>query len=416
VPFCCFEAPIDIYTQNLTGYMEKNMTVVPTIYIQIAAYRDPELLSTLKNCLDTAERPENLRFGIAWQHCPYDQWDVLDAYKTDSRFTILDIDYRDAKGPCWARHQLNLLYTNETYTLQLDSHHRFSQNWDTTLIDMLEKLRTTECPKPLLSTYLPSFDPATEERAETPWIMQFDRFAPEGPVHFLPHSIDNWKELTAPIPSRFVSGHFIFADGVFCKEVEYDPTYYFHGEEINLSVRSYMAGYDMFTPHFSVIWHEYTRNNKKKHWDDSRDWASLDNKSYAHNKEVLGIGGATEKTLVKHIRSLRTFPIHNMSEQDFEAGLLNFHRMCIDVYRPAFTETDYTLWAVAFEDKNGVEIYRQDADRAEIDRLLSVPLTVDKFIHLWRNFYAEALPATWVIWPHSESKGWTDRLTGEFRV
>ncbi len=414
------------------------MTVVPTIYIQIAAYRDPELLSTIKSCLDNAERPENLRFGLAWQHCPYDEWDVLGEYNNDSRFTILDIDYRDAKGPCWARYQLNQLYNNETYTLQLDSHHRFSKNWDTILINMLESLRTAECPKPLLSTYLPSFDPATGNKIETPWIMEFDRFGPEGPVHFLPHSIDNWKELTAPIPSRFVSGHFIFADGVFCKEVEYDPTYYFHGEEINLSVRSYMAGYDLFAPHFSVIWHEYTRNNKKKHWDDNPSWSTLDNKSYAHNKALLGIGGASEKTLVKHVRSLRDyekyagiefssrrvhkntlerhFPTPNITDEEFSTGLLNFHRMCVDLYRPLFTETDYTCWVVAFEDKNGTEIHRHDADKEEVTRLLSVPAEVDNFIHLWRNFYSEELPVKWIVWPNSESKGWLDRLTGDFRV
>ena len=113
---------------------------------------------------------------------------------------------------------------------------------------MLESLRTPTCKKPLLSSYLPSFDPANDpaSRLEAPWVMEFDRFAPEGPVHFLPHTIDDWAERTSPVPTRFMSGHFIFADGKFCNEVKYDPTYYFHGEEINLSVRAYMAGYDLF--------------------------------------------------------------------------------------------------------------------------------------------------------------------------
>jgi hypothetical protein len=38
------------------------------IFIQIAAYRDQELLPTLKDCLEKAEHPENLVFSIAWQH------------------------------------------------------------------------------------------------------------------------------------------------------------------------------------------------------------------------------------------------------------------------------------------------------------------------------------------------------------
>jgi hypothetical protein len=120
--------------------MARKKKTATTIYIQIASYRDPELLNTLHDCIANAEYPNQLRFGIGWQHSPYESWDNLDPYLTDPRFTIIDIDYRDAKGPCWVRHQLNETYSGQTYTLQLDSHHRFTKNWDTTLITMLESL------------------------------------------------------------------------------------------------------------------------------------------------------------------------------------------------------------------------------------------------------------------------------------
>ena len=420
--------------------MVRQKKVAPTIYIQIASYRDPELLNTLNDCINNAERPEQLRFGIAWQHSPYEKWDNLHEYKDDSRFRIIDIDYRDAKGPCWARHQLNELYSEETYTLQLDSHHRFAPNWDTTLINMLDSLRSKTCKKPLLSSYLPSFDPANDptSRLEAPWVMEFDRFAPEGPVHFLPHTIDNFKELDKPIPTRFVSGHFIFTTGKFCREVKYDPTYYFHGEEINLSVRAYMAGYDLFAPHKSVIWHEYTREGKKKHWDDHTNWAELDRESHRHNRELLGIDNPdSSKLLPTHVRTLKDYekyaglefstrrahkntidkklPPISLDDISHKTGLVNYHKMCIDVYRPTFTENDYIFWAVAFEDKNGKEIYRQDADKEEVQQMLSIPVENDKFVHVWRNFYSDELPVKWIIWPQSESKGWMDRLTGEFQ-
>jgi hypothetical protein len=412
----------------------------PTIYIQIAAYRDPELLNTLRDCIQNAKYPDNLRFGIAWQHSPYEEWDNLDEFKDDSRFHIIDIDYRDAKGPCWARYQLNKAYTGQTYTLQLDSHHRFTEHWDETLITMLEGLRSKECPKPVLTSYLPSFKPQNdpEERLQIPWVMEFDRFAPEGPVHFLPHSIDNFRELDKPVPTRFASGHFIFADGKFCQEVEYDPTYYFHGEEINLSVRSYMAGYDLFAPHRPIIWHEYTRNGKKKHWDDHNDWPTLDKESHKHNKELLGIDNIdSDKRLIRNVRTLKEYEMYaglefstrrvhtatlqkkippvSIDEEFHTANLVDFKRVCIDVYRPSFTEDDYTFWAVAFEDKDGKEIYRQDVSADEAKRLLSVPLEQDKFVHIWRNFYAPEFPTKWIVWPHSASKGWQPRLTGNIK-
>lgn len=411
----------------------------PTIFIQIASYRDPELLLTIKDCLSKAAHPENLTIAIAWQHNPYEAWDTLDEYKDNPQFRILDIDYRDAKGVCWARAQLNGLYEGQTYTLQLDSHHRFAEHWDTTAINMLEDLRTKDCPKPLLSSYLPSYNPTNDPdgRVTSPWVMEFDRFAPEGPVHFLPHTIDDFMERNKPISSRFMSGHFIFADGIFVQEVPYDPNYYFHGEEINLSVRAYMAGYDLFAPHRVFMWHEYTREGKKKHWDDHNDWPELDRKSHAHNRDILGIDNPqSEKVLSKHRRTLRDYekyaglefstrrahkktiekipPPVSADDISHKTGLLNYHKVCVDIYRPTFTENDYDAWAVAFEDASGKEIHRQDANEQEIQRLLSVPVEVDKFIHIWRSFYSETLPVRWIVWPHSRAKEWTERLTGEF--
>ena len=52
-----------------------------TIFVQIAAYRDPQLLPTLKDMFANADNPENIRVGIAWQHKPEDEWDNLNEYK-----------------------------------------------------------------------------------------------------------------------------------------------------------------------------------------------------------------------------------------------------------------------------------------------------------------------------------------------
>ncbi len=77
-------------------------------------------------------------FGICWQHGDDEN---IDQFKNDCRFKIIDVYYTDSKGACWARNQVQKLYAGEDYTLQIDSHHRFIKNWDTILIDLLEKLR-----------------------------------------------------------------------------------------------------------------------------------------------------------------------------------------------------------------------------------------------------------------------------------
>ena len=231
-----------------------------TIYIQIASYRDPQLLPTLRDCINNAKYPDRLRFGICWQH---DEKESLDEFINDKRFRIIDVPYSKSKGVCWARNLVQQYYKDEKYTLQLDSHHRFIKDWDEVLINMILQLQSKGHKKPLLTGYIPSFDPDKdpEARVQEPWKMNFDRFIPEGAVFFLPATIDDWRERTEPIPARFYSAHFAFTVGEFCKEIQHDPNYYFHVEEISIAVRAFTHEYDLFHPHRVVIWHEYTRKS-----------------------------------------------------------------------------------------------------------------------------------------------------------
>jgi hypothetical protein len=83
---------------------------------------------------------------------------------------------------------------------------------------------------------------------------------------------------------------------------------------------------------------------------------------------------------------------------------------CIDVAYSQVPEKDYDFWVVAFHDSNDETIYRKDADKAEIQRMLNDP---DGYCKVWRDFQTAYQPAYWVVWPHSESKGWCDRITGQ---
>ena len=203
-----------------------------TIFVQIAAYRDPELVKTIEDMLDNAKRPQNLVLGICRQYHPEDGFDNLDKYRDDKRFRISDVLYTDAKGVCWARNQVQQLYGGEMYTLQIDSHMRFAPNWDTELIKMVKDLQKIGIPKPLLTGYVSSYNPDNDPqgRVMEPWRMSFDRFIPEGAVFFLPETIPNWKDLDTPVPSRFYSAHMCFTLGQFSEEVQHNPEYYFHGE------------------------------------------------------------------------------------------------------------------------------------------------------------------------------------------
>jgi len=412
-----------------------------TIFVQIASYRDPQLIPTIKDMLDKAKHPENLRLGIARQFHPDDKFDDLSEYENDERFRILNIPYTESTGVCWARNQVQQLYSGETYTLQLDSHMRFEPNWDEELINMLVGLQIDGYQKPLLTGYVSSFDPENdpEGRVTEPWRMVFDRFTPEGVVFFLPEVIPEWQELQKPIPARFYSAHFCFTLGEFSVEVQHDPEYYFHGEEISIAVRAYTHGYDLFHPHKIVIYHEYTRKNRTKQWDDNKEWWKKNNSSHEKNRKVLGVDGEKYKGKLKYgfgkIRTIKDYekyagirfknrsvqqytidknyppnPYDYKNEDEWKESFLRIFKHCIDVPLNKIPYDDYDFFVVAFHDENDETLFRQDAQENEIKNIKN---DSDGYGKIWREFNTKEKPKYWVVWPHSKSKGWCDRLVGD---
>ena len=410
------------------------------IFIQMASYRDPQLIPTIEDCIKNAKYPENLVFSIAWQHSLDDEWDDLSKYKCDPRFKIIDINHKQSKGACWARNLLQQQYDDEKYTLQLDSHHRFIPNWDEELIMEFKRLQEKGYPKPMLTGYLPSFEPSDDPslRLNQPWKMNFDRFSPEGIVHFIPATIDDFKERTEPVHARFYSAHFCFTLGQFTVEVPHDPEYYFHGEEISISVRAFTWGYDLFHLHRVIMWHQYTRKGFKKHWDDDTKWYDKNVHCHERNKKLFGIDGVVRdvdfgiydfgkvRTLSDYEkyagisfskRGVQQYTLDNNlapnplieNQEEYEKSFSTYFRHCIDIGYHQVPYDDYTFWAVAFQDENGKELYRKDADPNEIKMMKNDP---DGYCKIWRSFECTVKPSKWIVWAHSEKHGWGERIEG----
>jgi hypothetical protein len=412
------------------------------IFIQIASYRDPQLIPTLKDMIANAKKPKNLVFSIARQFSETDGFDNLDEFRNDKRFKILDIPYQDAKGVCWARNLTQQLYDGETYTLQIDSHMRFVKDWDDILIKMIKGLQKDGYKKPLLTGYVPSFDPENDPagRATDAWRMVFDRFIPEGAVFFLPETIPGWREMKKPVTARFYSAHFCFTLGEFSKEVQHNPEYYFHGEEISIAARAYTWGYDLFHPHIPVVYHEYTRKGRTKQWDDDKTWGDKNKHSHLTNRKLFGMDGETQEGHdgpygFGTVRTLRDYekysgllferraidkhcldkqyppsPYNFETEEEWKDSFATIYKHCIDVGYTSVPEKDYDFWVVAFHNAKDETLFRKDADKNEIAGFMRDP---DGYCKVWREFQTTELPSYWVVWPHSESKGWCDRLTGQ---
>ena len=423
------------------------------IFVSIASYRDTQLVPTVEDLLAKAHEPGLLRFGICWQHGPEEP--PL-PFEGDGRFQILDVDWRDSRGACWARAEIMKLWRGEQWFLQVDSHCRFVPGWDTKLIRMMGQ---TGSPKPILSTYATAFTPRVagstipEILSGSPQLMVIETFSGDGIPQLKPHGIPEIPGRNGPLAARFLAAGFLFAAGSFVEEVPYDPELYFFGEEISMTLRAFTSGYDLFHPIESVAWHDYVRAYATRHWDDHgaaesaainkvpSDSGELDKLSRQKVRQLLqatpsdGSTGSSSNLLGRFgLGSVRT-----REEYERYAGLSFELRKLQDYTRYAFEPPnpecpadwpdriytwlvriavdaaalspgaldEFSFWMVTVQDEHRREIRRHDFQRKE--------LTVDDAasqIVLICEIQSGIIPAFWSVWPFSRSGGWGKKLEG----
>lgn len=267
-----------------------------SIFVQIASYRDSELVPTIRDCINKSSGENRLTFGIVWQR---GEEESLGEFEGVDNIKVIDVKWYESKGLGWARSLTQSLYSNEDYTIQLDSHHRFAKDWDKTLVDMYEKLKT-KSEKPFITSYLGGYDPVNDQVLNpTPCKTLPHDFKHSGTIWYNPVHMIGYEKLNEPIRGVLACGHFFFTGGDHCLEYKYDPDLYFAGDEISLTVRSYTLGYDIYHPHVATVWHYYGRNNQPKHWADHNEktkksaiidktWGERDVYSKQRIRQLLG--------------------------------------------------------------------------------------------------------------------------------
>lgn len=283
----------------------------PWIYVQIPAYRDAELGKTLLSLYAKAERPARLRTCVVWQRSEHDE--LAREVRELPNLEIVDVPY-DASGGCnWARSLLQQRWREETFTLVLDSHHRFLRCWDTAVVAMFQQLRDTRAEKPLLTAYLPAYHPAREPGARKKRPYKIYPYEREDGVltRLTSYPLPYWTTLRAPVDAQFLSLHFTFTEGAFNVDVPCDPEIYFFGDEVVTGLRAYMAGYDLFHPHRIVGWHCYERSSRVGHWDDHADWR-IKHKAGLEKLRAIYLGAETEPTAARPKRTVSDYQQHIM--------------------------------------------------------------------------------------------------------
>ena len=395
------------------------------IFVAIAAYRDPQLAPSIEDCLAQARHPERLRFGVCWQRDPAE---TLPRWIEGEQFRLVAADWRNSRGPCWARSQAMRLYDGESWYLQLDSHVRFSPGWD---IKLLRASALCEVDKPVLTTYPAPFSPGGES-AEMVTRIDLRGFDHDGLVDTGPTAISSRGE--RPTPARFVAAGFLFAPGSFVDDVPYDPELYFEGEEISLAVRAFTHGYDLFHPHEHVLWHEYARRDQRKHWDDhtgADSWSGRDIKSRRKVKRLLcdpftgrhGLGSV--RTLADYESYAGVSFLHRRAQDHTWRQMPPPNPACgpdwphhVQDYRveievrsgdlPPSAFEDGAFWYVGLHDENQAEVLRQDLQPTELQQLRRKD---DARIRLVREFESQRQPTSWTVIPHAPSVGWLHRIS-----
>ena len=410
-----------------------------TILIHLPAYREPELVPTIKSALKNAEHPSRLRFGICRQYKEEDGFDNIDEFRSDDRFKIIDIPHQEAKGLPHARALINdNLLSDEDYILQLDSHHRFAENWDSYLIRLHTELLESS-PKVILGGYLPYYDPFNDPggRVMEPWQTQVACFYDHGTCFVRPGPYPSSKEA---IPARYLSGHCAFSTSDWAKTVRHDTDIIFSGEELHMTIRSFTHGYDIYHLPDPVIWHATMRTEREGIlvWDDytkaGKDFNGLQEKARAKIRQLLGVEDNGFNLKGYDLGSSRTVSDYeSFSGLDFENHRIQKHTAdhnpppnppispdnpwlesfycCINFNKKEFKESDYDCIIVAFDDEEGNAVFRNDWDEAAIKRNFSTPGDWFSFENIFNENYVSP-PVKWVMWGHSKSKGWAERIEG----
>lgn len=265
-----------------------------TIFVSIAAYRDPETIPTMEHLFTQARFPNRVFVGLVLQLSESDNFELPTETDWWSRVDCVIKDASESAGPCPARSQCQMLYQDQDYFMQIDAHMRFRGNWDCFLIQELAK-----CPgsNPILSTYPVDYSPPNTMSTETkPTLLSPSHFGPEGMLRQSSH-LATFDE---PQWTGLLAAGFWFGPGRVVHEVPYPSfKHLFFGEEISLAVSLYTNGYDVYAPTATVCNHLWTRTTSHPRVNEDERRESL----RIVRQQTLGIGTG----------SLR--PVHEFAER-----------------------------------------------------------------------------------------------------
>jgi hypothetical protein len=235
------------------------------IFISLACYRDPEITPTIRDAYNKAKNKNLLVFGVYAQMADIDEKIDLSFIEDKEQIRLLVKDNTKARGPSYARYIIyNKLYKDELYYLQIDSHTRFSENWDVELIEMHNKLSANS----IISTYPKGYQLQHDNilpKSEKMNILKFKKIRDGIPIF----NTTTIPQENKPKRNYFWAAGYSFCYGAIFKIIPFDPYLknLFWGEEFLMSLRFFTNNVKIYSPNRHVVYTLWTRNYRHTFWE-----------------------------------------------------------------------------------------------------------------------------------------------------
>lgn len=235
------------------------------IFVSVPSYRDPFCSDTLRNMFDNAKNPQRVFVGLCDQVHPNDIEELcIPPRGLENQVRTVRIDYKQSRGPTFARYIASKLWNGEKYFLKIDAHSHFLKDWDQILVDMIRKF-----PKKTILTHYPVAEDlllGDNQINHFPWMCKAV-FRPDAYDGLLIQSCEECHSINHPdsvsCPTPFVAAGFLFGSSKMIYDVPYDRhlPWLFEGEELLLAARLWTSGWNFFSPLTNIISHQYGYRN-----------------------------------------------------------------------------------------------------------------------------------------------------------
>lgn len=249
-------------------------TIPGTIFVSVASYRDDECKDTVFDMFAKATHPDSVYVGVVQQNkeqtedC-FDKCPDCSKRKQSGHIRVTNFSYMEAKGPTFARYHASKLWQGEEFYLQIDSHLKFEQGWDVTLI---EQMRLTGDTKAVVGGYPPTEEQMAQSRKNgyNETIVSCSNGLNEDGMPNIGSEVVASKPNHMPIKCMEMAAGLMCFPGTALKDVPYDPflSYAFFGEEILHSARLWTSGYNIYAIGKPIATHHYGREGKPRYNTD----------------------------------------------------------------------------------------------------------------------------------------------------